>query len=352
MGLLTCARYAMINVGGGDLVVTIKDIAKLANVSHTTVSRALNDSPLINVQTKKRILEIAKQLNYSPNLNAKSLVLHRSYHIGLFFTTLTAGTSSGFFHEAVRGANQHIKDHYNLIVKGIDDYEDLTEITTNMFDGILVMSQSRADDAFIEHLLKMRIPTVVLNRLVDYPISANLVSDDYEGAFEAVHYLIKQGHRDIALISGKEDFQSTQERKRGYLDALKHSQIQPSPALEVQGQYDMKSGYKAMLTLLKRSLPTAVFCSNDDMAVGAIKAIFESGLRVPEDISVVGFDDNVFAGFTTPSLTTVRRPIEKISSEGARYLLESIEKRENLRETIYLRTTLVKRESVASVSKL
>ncbi len=332
------------------MAVTIKDIAKLANVSHTTVSRALNNSPLINPQTKKRILEIAKELNYTPNLNAKSLVLHRSYHIGLFFTTLSTGTSPGFFHEAVRGANQHIKDHYDLIVKGIDDYEDLTKITSNMFDGILVMSQSPADDRFIEHLLNINIPTVVLNRLVSLPVEANIVSDDYEGAFQAVRYLIDRGHRRIALISGIEGFQSTEERKKGYIEALKTSQIEPSPDLIKQGHYDMKSGYQAMRSLLAESLlPTAVFCSNDDMAVGAIKAIHESGMRVPDDISVVGFDDNVFAGFITPSLTTVRRPIEKICAEGARCLLENIENSQSFKQPIYLRTTLVKRESVADV---
>lgn len=335
------------------MVVTIKDIAKLANVSHTTVSRALNDSPLINNKTKERILEIAKQLNYTPNLSAKSLVLHRSYHIGLFFTTLSTGTSPGFFHEAVRGANQYIKDQYNLIVKGIDDYEELTDITANMFDGILVMSQSPADDRFIEHLLNKNIPTVVLNRLVNFPIDANIVSDDYEGAFQAVNYLVEQGHRHIALISGIEGFQSTKERKRGYIAALKKNHIEPSPGLTVQGNYDMQSGYQAMQALLREvQRPTAVFCSNDDMAVGAIKAIHESGLRVPEDISVVGFDDNVFAGFITPSLTTVRRPIERISSEGARCLLASIEADEHFNQPIFLRTTLVKRESVAYVQSV
>lgn len=332
------------------MAVTIKDIAKLAEVSHTTVSRALNDSPLINKQTKKRILEIAKQLNYTPNISAKSLVQHRSYHIGLFFTTLGTGTSSGFFHQAVRGANLYMKENYNLIVKGLDDYNGLSEITTNMFDGVLVMSQSPADDALIEHLIKLEIPTVVLNRLVHYPIAANIVSDDYEGAFQAVNYLIARGHRHIALISGKEGFQSTQERRKGYLAALRHHQIEPQIDLQVQGHYDMQSGYEGMKQLLERKKQlTAVFCANDDMAVGAIKAVTEVGFRVPEDISIIGFDDNVFAGFITPSLTTVRRPIEKICSEGARYLLECIEKDKQITNPIYLTTTLVKRESVAGV---
>lgn len=329
------------------MAVTIKDIAKIANVSHTTVSRALNDSPLINVETKRRILAIAEQLNYTPNLNARRLVLHRSYYIGLFFTTLSTGTSSGFFHAAVRGANRHIKGHYNLGVKAIDDYEDFSVITADMFDGIIVMSQSPEDDRFIQFLLSKEIPTVVLNRRVDDPVVANIISDDFEGAFHAVTDLIEQGHRQIGLISGKEGFQSTIERKGGYLAALARHNIPERQDYQVQGNYDIQSGYKAMMTLLQTTdRPTAVFCSNDDMAVGAIKAITQSGLQVPKDLSVTGFDDDIFSSFITPSLTTVRRPIEEISAKGARCLLAGIENQERWTETLYQRTTLVRRESV------
>ncbi|RAV19879.1 LacI family DNA-binding transcriptional regulator [Paenibacillus contaminans] len=328
--------------------VTIKDIAKKAGVSHTTVSRALNDSPLINPETKERIKEIADQMNYTPNFSAKSLVLDRSYNLGLFFSTLDKGTSPNFFYETVRGVNNTIKDKYNLIVRGIDDYERYDRITNKRFDGIIVMSQSERDDAFIAYLLDKRIPHVVLNRHTGNAAVMNILSDDQQGAYRLVEYLVAQGHKRIATIEGREGFKSTQQRMEGCLRALGKHGVELLPQLREQGSYDVESGYAAMRKLLgNRELPTAVFCFNDDMAVGAMKAIAERGLRVPQDISIVGFDDNMFSGFVSPALTTVKRPIEQISRKGAETLLEMIEKKETLNpETIYLHTELVLRESV------
>ncbi|MFZ5968563.1 MAG: LacI family DNA-binding transcriptional regulator [Bacillota bacterium] len=327
--------------------VTIKDIAKIANVSHTTVSRALNDSSLITQETKERIRKIAQELNYTPNYSAKSLVLDKSYNIGLFFSTLNKGTSPHFFYETVRGVNQIIKDKYNLIVRGIDDYQDYHSINRKSFDGIIVMSQSPKDNPFLYDVIKKNIPLVVLNRKLEEAISVNILSDDCKGVYKAVEYLISLGHRDIAIIEGKEGFQSTQERKEGYLQALIDYGIPLRKDLMVKGNYDLESGYAAMQELLTRQVkPSAVFCSNDDMAVGAMKAIHEKRLKVPEDISLVGFDDNVFAAFLSPTLTTVRKPIERISENGAQILLDTIHQGGLHKEPIYIHTELIIRESV------
>lgn len=330
------------------LSVTIKDIAKLAGVSHTTVSRALNDSPLINPETKDKIKAIAIRLNYTPNYNAKSLVLDRSFNLGLFFSTLNEGTSSGFFHETVRGVNSVIKEYYNLVVRGIDDYADYRTITKKSFDGILVMSQSDKDDRFIRHLVEQGIPVVVLNREVEGLRVANIISDDRQGAYQIVEHLIRHGHSKVAIIEGKAGFKSTQERKNGYLDALSAYGLKESKEYQFQGSYDLESGYSRMKQILRLAdMPTAVFCMNDDMAVGALKAALEEGCGVPKDISVVGFDDNLFSGYLTPALTTVRRPIEQISRKGAAMLLDLLNKEAYPEATIYLRTEVRLRESVA-----
>jgi DNA-binding LacI/PurR family transcriptional regulator len=332
--------------------VTIKDIARLANVSHTTVSRALNDSPLINEDTKLKIKAIAKQLKYTPNISAKSLVLHRSYNIGLFFSTLNTGTSAGFFYDVVRGVNGVIKDRYKLIVKGIDDYKEYGTVTKKSFDGIIVMSQSSDDNRFIRHAMDQQIPLVVLNREIKYGAVTNILSDDLRGARNIVKYLIDQGHRAIAIIEGKRGFQSAQDRKEGYLQALRHSSIPVKPEFEVIGNYDMESGYQAMHHLLVQPrLPSAVFCSNDEMAVGAIKAILEKGLKVPDDLSIVGFDDNIVSAFVTPALTTVRRPIEKVSREGASRLVDLIDNDEAPKEALYMNTELIIRQSVKKLDR-
>lgn len=329
---------------------TIKDIAKIAGVSHTTVSRALNDSPYISSETKDRILSIAKHLNYTPNYNAKSLVLDKSYNIGLFFSTLNEGTSSSFFHDTVRGVNSVVNSRYNLVIKGIDDYDDYSFINKKSFDGIITMSQSLKDEVFISKVLEREIPQVVLNREVSGLSVINILSDDKKGAFNAVEYLISQGHKDIGIIEGKENFKSTVERRQGYLDALDKHGIAPRKEYIVKGKYNLESGYNGMKKLLElETKPTAVFCSNDDMAVGAVKAVLEKKLGVPEDISLVGFDDSVFSAYISPALTTVKRPIEEISREGAKKLLNIIESKEQRRQTIYINTELVVRGSVSKL---
>ncbi|CAM4354451.1 MAG: LacI family DNA-binding transcriptional regulator [Paenibacillus macerans] len=335
------------------MTVTIKDLAKLANVSHTTVSRALNNSPFIKEETKRKIMELAAQMNYTPNVNAKSLVMQRSYTIGLFFTSLKRGTSSSFFADAMSGVNQVIDVEYNLFTRGIEDYADYASIHRKRFDGIIVMSQSESDNAFIYHVLQQEIPLVVLNRQVADSRIINILSDDKEGAYAAGKHLIAAGHTRIAMIEGVEGFKSTQQRREGLLNALIDSGIPIVGDYFVHGRYDMESGFQAMLDLLKlEQPPTAVFCANDDMAIGAMKAAFERGKRVPEDISVIGFDDIEFAQFTTPSLTTIKRPIEEISAEGARKLLRLIDDPSAAGETLFLKTELMRRNSTAKPAGL
>ena len=330
--------------------VTIKDIAKLAGVSHTTVSRALNDSPLISQGTKAKIKTIAETLNYTPNYNAKSLVLDRSYNIGLFFSTINEGTSSNFFYEVVKGVNHVIHKEYNLIVSGIDEYADLNAINKKKFDGIIIMSQSTKDDYYIFNILEKNIPIVVLNREIQDAHVINILSNDRHGAQNAVEHLISEGHREIALIEGKKGFKSSYERKEGFVQALVNHNISIHKAYMVEGKYDLESGYQAMKQLLSlTNIPTAVFCSNDDMAVGAIKAIMNEGLRVPEDISIIGFDDNVFSSFLSPALTTIKKPIEEISIKGAGKLLKLIDDKNLERERIYVPTVLQIRESVKRI---
>lgn len=327
--------------------ITIKDIAKLANVSHTTVSRALNDSPLINEETKEKIKAIAKQMNYVPNYNAKSLVLNKSYNIAVFFSTIGHGTSSSFFHEAIEGVNSVIRENYNLVVRGIDDYKDFLFIDNKRFDGIILISQSENDNAFIYNVINKNIPLVVLNREVEENSIVNIVSAERKGAYDAVMYLIENGHRDIALIEGLRGFKSTADRKDGFINALIEKQVRLRSDYMVEGEYDIKSGYEAMKKLLGLSqIPTAVFCSNDDMAVGAMKAIFDARLKVPEDISIVGFDDSIVCDYVTPALTTVKKPTKEMSIKGALKLLDMIEGHKFSAEKLYVNTELVIRKSV------
>lgn len=330
--------------------VTIKDIAKIANVSHTTVSRALNDSPLISDSTKETIRRIAKELNYTPNYNAKSLVLDKSYNIGVFFSKVGEGTSADFFYEVINGVNYVIKNDYKLVIAGVDDYGDFSSINKKSFDGIILMSQSSKDDAFIYNMIQKKIPIVVLNRVIEGKDIINILTNDKDGAYNAVDLFIKKGHEKIAIIEGIQGFESTRERKAGYLEALMDHGIEVKKQYIVQGKYNLESGYQAMNELLDLSeRPTAVFCSNDDMAVGAMKAIQEKGLKIKEDISVVGFDDSRFSRYVSPALTTVKRPIKEISMEGANKLLGLISNETVSNELYYIDTELIIRDSVGKL---
>jgi LacI family transcriptional regulator len=308
------------------MTVTIKDIARMVGVSHTTVSRALNNSPLINPETRDKIQEVARKSGYTPNRSARSLVTHKSYNIGLFFTTLHAGTTAWFFQDVVRGISRTLKDDYQLSVKGIDELRDDRLLSRLNYDGIIVMSQSPEDDRFIRRVVERQIPLVVLNRAVKDKCILNIVPDDYRGAYEAVRHLIGCGHRRIGIIEGKAGFHSSELRAAGYRDAMREAGLTPQEALRAIGNYDMKGGYEAMAALIDRARPTAVFCCNDDMAVGALKAAVDRGLRVPQDVSLIGFDDNAFASYVSPALTTVRRPIEEMSRIGAERLLAMLDR--------------------------
>lgn len=332
--------------------ITIKDIAKILNVSHTTVSRSLNDSPLISQETKDRVKEVAKKYKYSPNVTARRLVLSRSYNIGLFISTLSRGTTANFFLQTVRGANEIVKGKYTITVESVADLQDFHHIKSRNFEGILLMSQSPNDDAFIGQVINEGIPLVVMNReITDFQVTT-VLSEDFGGSYQATKYMLNSGHRTIAIIEGKRDFRTAFKRKQGFLQAHIDAGIKFDESLAFVGAYDLESGYQAMKNILKlERRPTAVFCSNDDMAFGAIKAIREAGLLVPDDISIVGFDNMDYTQYLTPALTTVQRPVEEMSRHGAKILLEKIEGTYvKDAEEIHLDSKLVIRNSVKKIN--
>ncbi|MEK4850996.1 LacI family DNA-binding transcriptional regulator [Paenibacillus sp. FSL H7-0756] len=330
-------------------MITIKDIARVAGVSHTTVSRALNGNPLIKKATRDKIERIAAEMNYVPNYSAKSLVTKRSFIIGLFFSSIEQGTSSSFLVDAIKGITHSLDENYNLTVNGIDGVQHFSNIQPQRFDGILVMSQSDEDNAFIYHVKKMGIPLVVLNRQLEDPGIMNVVANDREGVKEAIDYAVQQGHRKLAIIEGKPGFKSSSERKQGFLDSLIAGRLPLNPDYFASGDYSIESGYAAMSKLLSlEDRPTAVFCSNDDMAIGAMNACYAHKVRVPEQISLIGFDDMMFARYTNPALTTVRKPIAEISELGIAMLIQLLQQPETPPQQLFVKTSLVVRDTVAA----
>ncbi len=308
--------------------VTIQTIAKLANVSHTTVSRALNGSSSVKPETRRKIERIAKEAGYVPNFNARRLVTHRSYNIGVFFSNLNGGTSASFLSTTIETMEKLLSASYTFSVGSIEKEHAADKLSKQNYDGILVMSQSDADDEFIERARQQKIPTVVLNRFVDNPEIDNFAIDEKLGLRLATEYAIRMGHREFALIEGVEKFASTQLRTAGFKEALKTYSIDPDSVIyKHDGDYRPAGGNVEMRQILSSGkVPTCVICENDDMAIGAINACSEFGYRVPDDISVIGFDDMPYSQYLTPELTTVRKPTETMIQKGIKRLLEIIEK--------------------------
>jgi LacI family transcriptional regulator len=328
-------------------MVTIKDIARIAGVSHTTVSRALNGSPLIKEETKRKIFQIAEELNYTPNLNAKRLVNQKSYIIGLFFSSIEQGTSGSFLVDVIKGINSALPSEYSLTVHGLDSFDDM-ELSPRNYDGIILMSQSDMDDEFIEKVKPTGIPFVVLNRYLFDKQVINITSNDREGVANAINYAIDLGHRQIGIIKGDASFRSTAERLMGYEDALKAHNIKINDKLIVNGDYSIESGRLATEQLLNLEIEPPldlIYCSNDDMAIGALKTCANRGIRVPEDLSIMGFDDISFAQYTTPALTTVHKPIVEISKVGVQQLMKIILEQPIDHHRFLLDTTLIVRDS-------
>jgi len=331
-------------------MVTIKDIAKLAGVSHTTVSRALNNNPLIKKETREQIQKIAKELNYAPNFNAKSLVNQKNYMIGLFFSSISQGTSSSFLVDTIKGIRSILDDSYTLSIEGIEDIQHWEHVNFQRYDGILVMSQSDGDHAFLLHLKKQMIPFVVVNRHIKDSEIINVVADDAKGVTQAIEYAISLGHEKIGYIGGRESFHSANERRNALVVCLKKKGLPINENYFVSGDYSLESGFQAMTKLLQsQRQPSLVFCANDDMAIGAIRAINAYGLRVPEDVSIIGFDDTPLSSYLNPPFTTVQKPLKKISQFGTSLLLQLIEGEPITNMKVEIPTSLVKRHSVARI---
>lgn len=305
------------------MAITIKDIAKEAGVSHITVSRALNNNPNVKAKTKEKVLEVAKRLNYTPNMNAKSLVLNRSFTIGLFFTSITKGTSPEIFYELVEKCNSNISMDYNIVVKGIDNLNSINQIAHANYDGIILFSQSSKDLYFVEEVIKRKIPLVVMNK--ETLNAHNIRFNEELGASLVLAELLRNNHKDIAFLMGTEFASTTIERLKGYEKALSKYNMNVEDCLLLYGDYTYDQGYLMAKEVLSKSESiTAMCCQNDDMAIGAMKAIREVGLSVPEDISICGYDGTKAALLFDPAITTVKRAISRGLDIGIKQLMDMI----------------------------
>lgn len=310
------------------VAVTIKDIAKRAGVSVTTVSRALNGYRDIRPETRERILRIAEEMNYRPNAVARSLVMKKSQTIGLIISGLTRSrTGHDLTFNIICGVNDRATEAgYDMVLSTTDPsrqkqvpYMELCR--RRQLDGVILMG-ARTDDPYLKEVLEASVPCV----LIDVPLvgekCSHVTLDNERGARLAVEHLIAGGHREIGMINGHAQAFVSLERLNGYRNALKEAGIEYRPERVFYGDFEESSGREGIRHLLSRFPEmTAVFCSSDTMAIGAIRELKDMGKRVPEDISVMGFDDIELASFITPLLSTVHQPFYEFGSRAVDLLI-------------------------------
>lgn len=296
--------------------ISIKDIAKAAGVSHPTVSRALRDSPLVNVHTKTRIKNLAREMGYSPDAQARSLVTGRSYTVGVVVTTI----ADPFIAEVVQGIESTAHDNgYTVILSGSNSEPEREIAAVEMLrakrvDGVIVTA-SRIGALYLEHVERIGVPVVLINNHNEQSghYTYTVTVDNRHGSYLATKYLIQIGHRRIAYITGPADHSSDADRMAGYRQALGQNSIPYDPTLAVPGDGRPTGGTRALRTLIEiRQPPSAVFCYNDMTAIGVLRAAQEANISIPGDLAVVGFDDIPFASFVYPPLTTIIQPKQEM----------------------------------------
>jgi LacI family transcriptional regulator len=327
--------------------VTIIDVAAEANVSYATVSRVINHDVHVKQETRDRVLQTMVRLGYVANRQARSLAGGRTNTIGVLIPDL----GTGYIGEIIRGIDAELGlSDLDLILytthrTASKEANYVTNLATGMVDGlILVLPRSPAD--FISILTKQNFPFILIDHQGIGPDCPAVGAANWQGGFTATEYLIKLGHQRIGFITGWMDLGCALDRLDGYRSALRTNHIPVAPELVYEGTFFQPDGFNGASILLDLpNPPTAIFASNDVMAMGVMDAIRQRGLRVPDDVSVIGFDDIPQASLIRPALTTVRQPLEKMGRVATQMLLELLSKSQKKIGRIELPTELIIRDS-------
>lgn len=317
------------------MAITLDDIAKEANVSPSTVSRVISNNPNISAATRKKVLRIMEQMNYQPNIVARSLANNSSKTIGVVLTSRTEGALRKLFQyplfpEMLGGLSlTAYKNGYNILLSSLNKFDDdkqkVRELAKGgMTDGIIYF-YSRVNDPIIEELKSLKAPFVVVGR----PENENEVNwvdnDHFTMAYKMTELLIKRGHKKIAFIGASPNFVITVDRLEGYKKALADNSIPLEDGLVVKGRFMTDNGYELMKGFFDKDIvPTGIIAQDDLIAFGVIKYIKEKGLRVPEDIAVAGFNNVPMSEYSAPSLTSVETNAFDVGAKACEMLISCI----------------------------
>lgn len=331
--------------------ITIQDVAKAAGVSVSTVSRVLNDRVDVAEATYEKVQRTIEELGYTSNLAAKSLRSRRTNTIGVIALDL----NDPFAIQVLLGINKAIQEFgYDLILyasgeRGTSTYaaweqRHVSLINGSIADGVIIITPSAVT-------FPTTFPLVAIDPHsgdTDYPA---VIATNRAGALEVMEYLIGLGHQRIGFIGGRENLKSAQQRLRGYTESLQKANISLDPALIQQGDYRRRTGYRCAQELLNLPVPpTAIFAANDESAIGTIEAAREAGLRIPDDLSVVGFDNMPGTTDITPALTTVEQPMNEMGYAATEILIDLLQGKSLKNRVHEVPTKLIVRDSCRAIT--
>ncbi len=330
------------------MATSIKDVAREAGVSIATVSRVLNDIDVVNEDTKKKVLEAIKKLGYRPNIVARSLKTQKTKTVGI----LVPDISSGFYPEIVRGAEDvaNIYD-YNVILCNSDfddekEKEYLRVLKEKMVDGVIYMSSSLQEET-LQIINELDLTTVLVETKDKDESLPSVIIDNIKASEEATNYLINKGLKNIAYAGAKKDSMNAWgDRYIGYENALRNNKINMDEDLIYTEGLKVKTGYEAVEYFESSNKNyEAVVCGSDEIAMGVINSLRERGKKVPEDVSVIGFNDNAVSSVFYPKITTIRQPSYDMGSVAMRMLIKMLNKKELDESQFVLEYELIERES-------
>jgi DNA-binding LacI/PurR family transcriptional regulator len=332
---------------------TIRDVARLAGVSAITVSRVINKKGYVSLRTRERVEKAIRTLDYHPNVLARSFVTGESRMIALIIPDIT----NQFYATVARGVQDAAKDKgYHLLLCNTDgnqeeELEYMRMARERRIDGLAITppetSENEKSDCYLQQLRGESFPIVMIGQRMDSPEIDTIKTDNRGGAHRAITHLIEQGHRRIALIGGPSFQGGVPERLRGYEQALNDHGLKADESLILEGNLQSDGGYRLTRRLLAMpERPTAIFALNDMMAIGVLRASHEAGVRVPEELSVIGYDDIPLASLVVPRLSTVAQPKYELGKIAGELLIDRIQKKgPESWQSITLNSTLVIRDS-------
>jgi len=331
-------------------MATINDVSKLAGVSKATVSRVINNKEPIKSSTRELVFDAIKTLNYKPNSLAQALANKTSKTIGLITSDFDGNYFGVLLKESAKFA--HRSDKQLIVTDGRNDpireIEAIDSLVARCCDVILLYSRKLTTQDFKDIKARTNIPIVIMNREILDNIYCSVWFDHFHASSLATNHLLDLGHVNIACITGAMSSKTSETRYRAFQECLQERGVIENQHLIVEGDYTIESGYNACKTILSNKVHfTALYAFNDDMAIGAIRALHEFGISVPKQISVIGIDNEPFASFITPALTTIELPIKDITNTAMRFALDLANGEAILTTERSFKGKLIVRESTA-----